>query len=232
MPTIEIDSPGRIVSVWICFRRRLLWLLFTSPPFSCLSCLFCSLLTSRLGSSSIGVSGSGEEARMFLILCTSSQIFVLTPKEAIPSSFRSSNFKVIRIAPFMSFSTNFSANCSSTPALSIHCATFSGDHLCRSVVSNSSLVNWKGPSRYGLALGVGKSMSMSKVIGSWNSASRFGTLGVIGDNESAFWKSRDSTVLIELRKRCGPLGPRTGLMGSGPISKRASDLCSGVRTSS
>jgi hypothetical protein len=143
---METDSSGEMMSSWLG-RRLLLLHRLRRPSSSPFSSLFRSLLTSLLSSSSMGVSGRGDSSLTSRSLQMCSHTVVLTPKDWILSSRKSSDFSVINIAPLMSFSTNFSAIMGSTPALSIHWATFSGDHETRSLESSSSWVNWNGLAR-------------------------------------------------------------------------------------
>ena len=78
--------------------------------------------------SSIGVGGLGVFEALPRRTCISFQTFVLCPKEGMSSSLRSSNFKVVKIAPDMSFSSNFSTIDGSKPASYIHLATCCGVH--------------------------------------------------------------------------------------------------------
>jgi hypothetical protein len=117
IPTIETDSIGVTISSGLRFR----W---------CLRPLLCLLGSSVQGeaTSSIGVEGFGVPGALPLNTCISFQTFVRVPKEGISSSLRSSNFSVIKIAPDISFSSNFSTIEGSKPASYIHLATCLGVH--------------------------------------------------------------------------------------------------------
>lgn len=141
IPTMETDSRGEMMSAGPrarCRRRELLRRFGSSSephsPFRsrldvCLEGRwkpFCWNSTQGDIASSIGVGGFGVPGALPLSTWISFQTFVRCPKEGMSSSRRSSNLSVIRIAPEISFSSNFSTIDGSKPASYIHLATWRG----------------------------------------------------------------------------------------------------------
>jgi hypothetical protein len=217
IPTMETDSRGVMTS---CFLCRLLELLRTldSPPdsqswdWSLLSCLDgrrnCGCRTSVQGviASSMGVGGFGEPGALPRRTCISFQTFVRCPKEGISSSLRSSNFKVISIAPEMSFSLNFSTIEGSNPASCIHLATCLGVHSdtsLKSKLSTASVSVLRCRWRIGISGTLGASSAALCTLDG---------LGVIGDIARTYSSSASIDESTELLNKCGPLGPSTAFL--------------------
>jgi len=153
----------------------------------------------------MGVGGFGVLGRLPRKTCISFQTFVRCPKEGISSSLRSSNFNVIKIAPEMSFSSNFSTIDGSNPAFSIHLATCWGVHNDTSSkfkFSTASVNMLRGRCRLGI----------SGTWGVFNVAlCVLEGLGVIGDMAREYSSSCAAVdESTEIRNRCGPIGPSTG----------------------
>jgi hypothetical protein len=137
------------------------------------------------------------------------------------SSLRSSNFKVVKIAPEISFSSNFSTIDGSKPASYIHLATCRGVHIVTSLkfkLSTASVNELRGRWRAGIS-GTRGAISNATVCG-------IDGLGVTGDMarlySSSSWKSIDEST--ELRNKCGPLGPSTAALAARPKSKPLNSL--------
>jgi hypothetical protein len=163
--------------------------------------------------------------------CISFQTFVLCPKEGMSSSLRSSNFKVVKMAPEISFSSNFSTIDGSKPASCIHLATCRGVHKVTSLkfkLSTASVSELRCRWRAGISGTRGASKAAICVLEG---------LGVIGDISRAYCAYCSSCRVIEsteLRNRWGPLGPSTAVLAARPKSKllNSLELGLGVCTSS
>jgi hypothetical protein len=235
MPTMETDSSG-VMSSELCFRCRLLELFRRLGSSSdgqstdlsrlvdldlCLERFRNSCRRSMHGeaTSSIGVAGFGVFDALPRRTCISFQTFVRCPKEGMSSSRRSSNFKVVKIAPEMSFSSNFSTIEGSKPASYIHRATCRGVHNVTSLkfkLSTASVSELRCRWRAGISGTRGASKAAICILEG---------LGVIGDIASVYWSSwkliEEST---ELRNRWGPVGPSTAALAARPKSKPLNSL--------
>ena len=142
MPTMDTDSRGVITS--FCLRCRLLLLCrlgsSSDPQSSLLDAALDGLWNSVQGeaTSSIGVGGLGVPGALPRRVWISFHTLVRCPKDGISSSLKSSNFRVIRIAPEMSLSSNLSTIDGSNPASYIHLATCCGVHEATSFKFSSS----------------------------------------------------------------------------------------------
>lgn len=97
--------------------------------------------------SSIGVGGLGVLGALPRMTCISFQTLVLSPNEGMSSSRRSSNLRVMRIAPEISFNWNFSAIDCSNPAFHIHLETWNGVQISTSSKFSSSATSVLSVSR-------------------------------------------------------------------------------------
>lgn len=218
IPTMETDSSGVIASsCFLCRLRELFRRLgSSSEPHS--KCTFPCLDLDRClegcrdsvhgdEASSNGVGGFGVLGALPLRTCISFQTFVRCPKEGMSSSLRSSNFSVIRIAPEISFSSNFSTMDGSNPASYIHLATCLGVHRDTSFKfkSSTACVN---ELRWRCCVGISGTLGTS--CAALCLLDGLGVIGVIGDIAKTYCSSELSEESTELRNRCGPLGPSTG----------------------
>jgi hypothetical protein len=154
----------------------------------------------------MGVGGFGVPGALPRSTCISFQTFVRCPKDGISSSLRSSNFKVINIAPEMSFSLNFSTIEGSNPASCIHLATCLGVHSdtsLKSKLSTASVSVLRCRWRTGISGTLGASGGALCMLDG---------LGVIGDIARTYSSSPSIDESIELLNRCGPLGPSTDFL--------------------
>ncbi len=154
--------------------------------------------------------------------CISFQTFVRCPKEGMSSSLRSSNFKVVKMAPEISFSSNFSTIDGSKPASYIHLATCLGVHRVTSFkfrLSTASVSELRGRWRAGISGTRGASKAFLCALDG---------LGVIGDISRAYCSSCRAIESTELRNRCGPLGPSTEILAARPKSKPLNSCESGL----
>lgn len=132
----------------------------------------------------------------------------------MPNSRRSSNLSVVRIAPEISFSSNFSTIHHSKPASCIHLATWRGVHRAMSFRFRSAMFSVSRDNLWRL-IGLSGETGVGGLAGC-NSVSADGC-GVIGDISKTYWFGISRDEETELRNKCGPRGPSTGFFG--PKSK-------------
>lgn len=165
MPTIETDSRGEMMSskpAFLPFFRDPLGFLLRWPS------------SSDSHSMTVGEGGPFEISRR---LCITFQSLCRCPNDEMSSSRRSSNFKVTRISPDISFSWNFSTMPGSKPSRYIHLATWRGVHDATSRLSNRVTTSVKvliGRWGEGLSSGTGGTLNAVSGLETVN-------LGVIGD---------------------------------------------------
>ena len=99
-----------------------------------------------------------------------------------------------------------SAASNSTPALSIDCATMTGDHSANLPASRCSSVNRTGLfacARMAASSGAASEPGLGPTYGA-----ALAVEGVMGERVRTCSSAR--VLAVELRKRCGPRGPSTG----------------------
>lgn len=217
IPTMETDSKGNTVScLWALLEPLRLRDWFRSW-LSCLPLADLSLLerNSVAGDvSSMGVAGFGVLGALPRKMWISFQTFVRCPKDEMPNSRRSSNLRVVKIAPEISFSSNFSTIDHSKPASCIHLATCRGVHWVMSFRSESAIFSVNRDSFWRLVGLLGDTGVGGLIV-----CTGKGTDGceVIGDISRTYWCGISRDEETELRNKCGPRGPSTGFFG--PKSK-------------